>query len=93
VDYQIRETFESAPVFGREVLIGLGHEPEMADEAIEDVRRDAEELELQLAGGLSAGRWLLRGDMRTPEPEPLIPHGREPEPLNLEASKIIGEQP
>jgi glutathione-regulated potassium-efflux system protein KefB len=73
VDYQVRETFESALLFGREVLVGLGHAAEVAEEAIEDVRRrDSERLDLQLAGGLSAGRWLLRGNMRTPEPEPLM---------------------
>jgi glutathione-regulated potassium-efflux system protein KefB len=74
VDYQIRETFESALAFGREVLIGMGHDAETAEEAIADVRRrDSERLELQLAGGLSAGRWLLRGNMATPEPAPLVP--------------------
>jgi hypothetical protein len=53
VDYQIRETFESALVFGREVLVALGHDEAVADEAIDDVRRrDEERLELQLAGGL-----------------------------------------
>jgi len=77
VDYQIRETFESALAFSSEVLIGLGHDPSIAEEAIEDVReRDAQRLELQLAGGLTAGRWLLRGNMQTPEPEPFtVPPG------------------
>src|SRR5690606_27146015 len=48
VDYQVRETFESALTFGREVLLGLGFAEGEADEAIADVRkRDAERLELQ----------------------------------------------
>lgn len=71
VDYQLRETFESALAFGHAVLRGLGFDEEVADDAILDVRRrDAERLELQVAGGLTAGRWLIRGNMQTPEPEP-----------------------
>ena len=74
VDYQIRETFESALVFSREVLVGLGHSEGIASKAIDEVReRDIERLELQIAGGLTAGRWLLRGNIQTPEPEPLSP--------------------
>lgn len=74
VEYQIRETFESALAFSREVLVGLGHSQAVAKDAIEDVRtRDLERLELQKAGGLTAGRWLLRGNLPTPEPEPLAP--------------------
>jgi len=71
VEYEIRETFESALVFGREVLLGLGFGEEEAQDAIEDVRRrDAERLELQIAGGLTAGRFLMRGNVPTPQPEP-----------------------
>lgn len=73
VDYQIRELFESAMVFGREVLVGLGFEESEADEAIADVRRrDAERLDLQIAGGITAGRYLMRGNLQTPQPEPLV---------------------
>ena len=39
VDFQIRETFESAMVFGDAVLNELGVPAEEADEVIEDVRR------------------------------------------------------
>jgi glutathione-regulated potassium-efflux system protein KefB len=92
VDFQIRETFESALVFGREVLLGLGYDERVAADAIDDVRRrDAERLELQIAGGLTAGRWLLRGNIQTPRPEPLTPPGREGRPLNAEAAEIIEE--
>lgn len=74
VDFQIRETFESALVFGREVLIGLGFDEDEASEAIADVReRDARRVELELVGGLPAGRVLIRGNMTTPEPEPFFP--------------------
>lgn len=74
VDFQIRETFESALAFGREVLVGLGFDEDAASEAVADVReRDARRVELELVGGLRAGRVLIRGNMTTPEPEPFFP--------------------
>jgi len=83
VDYHIRETFESALTFGREVLVDLGFAPEVADETIEDVRRrDAERLTLQLAGGLTAGRSLMRGNAVTPQPAPYLKPKREGQVLN-----------
>ena len=72
VDYQIRETFESAIEFGHSLLVDLGIDPGVAEETMDDVRRrDAERLDLQIAGGITAGRWLMRGNMPTPEPTPL----------------------
>jgi len=77
VDFQIRETFESALTFSHAVLTGLGFADEQAQEAIEDVReRDTQRVELELVGGLVAGRKLIRGNMATPEPEPFFPPGR-----------------
>jgi len=74
VDYQIRETFESALTFGHTVLTELGLPSDEADEAIADLRRrDKERLELQVVGGLTAGRSLWRGNMATPMPEPFTP--------------------
>ncbi len=62
VDFQVRETFDSAITLGRSLLIGLGDDPDRADELIEDVRkRDAERLELQVVGGFAAGRSLVQG--------------------------------
>jgi glutathione-regulated potassium-efflux system protein KefB len=85
VDYQIRETFESALVFGRQVLVDLGVDPAEADETIEDVRRrDDERLTLQLAGGLTAGRSLMRGNAVTPQPAPYVKPRREGQLLNEE---------
>jgi len=37
-----------------------------------DRHRDAARLEMQIAGGLEAGRSLLRGNVQTPEPAPLV---------------------
>ncbi|WJR66728.1 monovalent cation:proton antiporter-2 (CPA2) family protein [Neorhizobium sp. CSC1952] len=63
VDYQIRETYESALTFGREVLHVLGEEPEMADQLVEEFRSvDQERFALELVGGIYAGRSLIRGN-------------------------------
>ena len=60
VDYQIRETFESALALSGEALKLLGSsEPEVA-EVIEGVRdRDRQRFAAQLVGGIQAGRGLL----------------------------------
>ena len=89
VDYQIRETFESALMFSGEVLRNLGIEDSLIGETLEDVRaRDEERFALQLAGGITAGRYLMRGNMQTPEPAPYIKPGRKSEALNEEAAVI-----
>jgi len=63
VDYQIRETFESAMAFGRQAVIALGATDTEADEIAGEVRRrDAERLSLEAAGGLFAGRALILGN-------------------------------
>src|SRR5690606_15423586 len=71
VEYQLRETFESALVFGEQVLIDLGFSAEEARETIEDVRRrDDERLSIQLVEGIMGGRSLMRGNIATTRPEP-----------------------
>ncbi len=93
VDYQIRETLESALVFGGEVLKGLGFEAEIAAEAVEDVRRrDIERLELQIAGGLRAGLSLMRGNIKTTQPAPLTQPRREGRALNEDAAEVLDDQ-
>ncbi len=60
VDYQIRETFESAMLFSREAILALGATPDQADEALAEVRRrDTERFSLEAAGGLFAGAAVL----------------------------------
>ncbi|AVJ27189.1 monovalent cation:proton antiporter-2 (CPA2) family protein [Achromobacter spanius] len=64
VDFQVRETLESALVFGEAALRAIGVPPEEAEEVIQDVRqRDNERFDLEVAGGLFAGRSLLYGNM------------------------------
>lgn len=63
VDYQIRETLESALNFSEEVLNVLGEEMEMAARLVEEFRDvDQERFELEIVGGIYAGRSLVRGN-------------------------------
>lgn len=90
VDYQLRETFESALVFGRRALIELGVDEVEAADVMRDVRRrDTERFELQLAGGISAGRWLMRGNIATPTPEPFSVPRHEGQAINDEAADAL----
>lgn len=88
VEYQMRETFESAVVFGENTLIGLGVDPEEAAEIAGDVRRrDAERLDLQLAGGIRAGTDLMKGN--APVPGPLIKPRQTGRALNEETASVL----
>lgn len=92
VDYQIRELFESSLTFSAAVLRELGFSDIEIAETIEDVRdRDAERFEMQLAGGIEAGRGLMRGNIQTPRPTPFTRPRKEGEAINEEAEDIIGE--
>ena len=69
VDYELRETFESGLVFGRETLTALGMDETHANLIMSDIRkRDAERLEMQILGGIDAGREKLHVTPATPEP-------------------------
>ncbi|MYZ48543.1 monovalent cation:proton antiporter-2 (CPA2) family protein, partial [Propylenella binzhouense] len=69
IDFEIRETFESAMAFGAETLRGLGYDAEEVDATVADVRkRDADRLALQRRAGGTAGA--PRGPV---QPEPLVP--------------------
>ena len=81
VDYQVRETLESALMFSEAALLALDVDPAEAAETVADVRRrDAERLSLQLTSGdFKAGRDLLRGNVV--RPAPLTPAAQERQPL------------
>ena len=65
VDYQIRETYESAIAFGRASLEELGLSPERTAEIEDDVRRrDMTRLTLQQAEGIMAGTPILQRPRR-----------------------------
>lgn len=78
VDFQIRETVESAFLMGAEGLNALGCSLQDVDEAVEDVRRrDAERLMAQVQGDIFSGRDQL---ITSPTPEPLTPPIRQAQP-------------
>jgi glutathione-regulated potassium-efflux system protein KefB len=90
VEYQLRETLESAIVFGRQVLLNLGVDEAEADELVLDVRRrDEQRLEMQIAGGLRAGLSLMRGNIATTQPAPLVVPRKKAKALNEEAAETI----
>jgi glutathione-regulated potassium-efflux system protein KefB len=90
VDFELRETYESALAFGRETLAALGLDPERAMGVAEFVRRrDLDRLALQQAEGISAGTDLLHTTMVQ---EPLSKPVGEAQPLNPEAHDIMSRQ-
>ncbi|WAX93320.1 monovalent cation:proton antiporter-2 (CPA2) family protein [Aminobacter sp. NyZ550] len=93
VDYQLRETFESAIVFGGATLEKLGEDPDDVAEVIEEVRRrDAARLEMQFAGDIHAGGDFLQGNIAGPVPTPLTPPRRTAKALNEEAADAIAKR-
>ncbi|MEN8719919.1 MAG: monovalent cation:proton antiporter-2 (CPA2) family protein [Oceanococcaceae bacterium] len=83
VDYQIRETVESAMAFGAAALHHLGVSAEDANDVVDDVRRrDNERLALQSVGGVYAGKDLMRSN--APQPEPLATPRRSGRVLNAD---------
>lgn len=86
VDYQMRETFESALLFGGAALRLIGVSDEDADEVVATVRqRDAERFALEVAGGgYEAGMgMLLRNTPQTPtRPTPFSKPRGEGKELN-----------
>lgn len=62
VDLQVRETFESAVLLGAEALRALGAATgEIADITDRIRKRDLQRLELEIIGGIDAGRVLFSG--------------------------------
>ena len=91
VDYQMRETFESAMQFGVAALRELGVSEDEAREISDEVRRrDEERFELEMAGGTDAARALLRGNLW--KPTPLVAPRRAGKPLGSEPSAPGGER-
>jgi glutathione-regulated potassium-efflux system protein KefB len=92
VDYQMRETFESAMAFSSEALRQLGVTDVEVAEIAEDIRRrDAERLQLQLCGDISSGIDLMHGGRWTPTP--LTRPKQAGKALNEEAAEAIEEAP
>jgi len=91
VEYQIRETLESAIEFGAEALRIFGTDDETIAETLADLRqRDNERLELQIAGDIMSGTDLLKGN--SPNPAPLATPRRRGTALNEEAAEVIARK-
>ncbi|AHY59286.1 monovalent cation:proton antiporter-2 (CPA2) family protein [Stenotrophomonas rhizophila] len=88
VDYQIRETFESALQFGQVALMELGADQDDAREIAEQIReRDAERFELEMAGGsMRAGAHMVFGTALpgVPTPTPFTAPKRKARTLNAD---------
>ena len=85
VEYEIRETFESALAFGEATLRASGIEAATVELTVENVRqRDLARLQRQMADGIDPGITGIGV-----EPEPLIPPDREALPLNPEAEDAL----
>ncbi|MGB9365133.1 MAG: monovalent cation:proton antiporter-2 (CPA2) family protein [Xanthobacteraceae bacterium] len=87
VDYELRETFESAMKFGRKTLEAVGIDADRAEMVEDFIRnRDRERVAIQQAEGIYAGIDLMRQrPTMTPFSEPQ--HGAQA--LNEEAGELI----
>jgi len=87
VDFQVRETFHSAMAFGEAALVQLGVPEEEAATIAADIRRrDAERLQLEIAGGLAAGAALIHGNV--PRPTPFTAPKKAPQALSEETAAL-----
>jgi CPA2 family monovalent cation:H+ antiporter-2 len=86
VDYEIRETFESAMVFGGETLRGLGYDADEVETVVEEVRRrDADRITLQRSGGVHAGG--EEPPAQAVQPEPLVQPARRTRDVSSNAGQ------
>jgi glutathione-regulated potassium-efflux system protein KefB len=91
VEYQIRETFESAVRLGESALLALGVSSEEAAEISLDVRRrDAERFQIELAEGSGSGKALMRGN--APKPTPFTTPQGESRALSEETALVTQEE-
>lgn len=90
VDYQVRETFESALAFGQATIEELGVDPLAAKAVVDDVRRrDIARLMMQKVEGLMGGAGMLHGTRL--EPQPLTDPRKRAHGLTEETRDLIGE--
>src|SRR5690606_18258245 len=93
VDFLVRETFESALVFGDAALRAMGIAEQDAADTVEEVRRlDATRFELETTGGgVEAGRGHTFGNL--PQTAPLVRPQHAGKTLNDEAAALVGDEP
>lgn len=86
VDYELRETYESALAFGAATLRGIGVSASEADDIVAEVRRrDADRLAVQLSGDAVAG--VAATQPKEVTPEPLSPPARARQEVEREAAE------
>jgi glutathione-regulated potassium-efflux system protein KefB len=90
VDYELRETFESAIRFGRETLVAIGIDADRAAIVEDFIRtRDRDRIAIQQAEGIYAGIDLLR---QRPVMAPFTEPQHDAQALNEAAGEIIAEE-
>src|SRR4029077_195361 len=90
VDYELRETFESAMKFGDKTLAAIGLDADRVDIVQEFIRtRDRDRIAVQQAEGIYAGIDMLR---QRPKMAPFSEPQRAGRALNEEAEEIIEEK-
>ncbi|MCW5893370.1 MAG: monovalent cation:proton antiporter-2 (CPA2) family protein [bacterium] len=91
IDHYVRETFESAMAFGEKALQVLGVPEDEAAAVADEIRaRDAERVELEVAGGLQAGTALVLGNAGKPTPVPLTRPRRAARALSDATARAMG---
>ncbi|MEP0519894.1 MAG: monovalent cation:proton antiporter-2 (CPA2) family protein [Hyphomicrobiales bacterium] len=90
VDFELRESVESAMRLGTEALKNLGVENDRVEEIEIDVRRrDELRLQMQVDGDLQAGQDTLH--VNTVTPEPLVLPKSPAKPLTKETGDVVGK--
>lgn len=92
VDYQIRETFESAMLMGENTLLEIGVSEDDVTLVSADIRRrDRERMQLDVMAGetTAAARKLMFGNMPQPTPAPLVEPKRDAEILTPETADAL----
>ena len=88
VDFEIRETYESAFAFGMQSLEGLGYDEDQVAEIGQTIReREAARLAIQMSGG-KVSYTDIQGKLK---PEPLVEPKRRAKALNEAAEKATAE--
>lgn len=90
VTYHIRETFESAIVFGAKMLQGLGIGTDESEQIATDVRRlDEKRLYVQFQEGIHAGTDMMHN--RPLKPEPLVQPAHPGEALDERSKEFVDQ--
>jgi glutathione-regulated potassium-efflux system protein KefB len=90
VDFELRETFESANRFGREALVAIGIDAGRVAIVEDFIRtRDRDRIAIQQAEGIYAGIDLMR---KRPTPTPFTEPVHDAQALNEAAGEIIAEE-